>query len=314
MNRLVAGGLLGLLILASLPVGAAEPSALDSPIETLNVEAKIPRQAEVLAFGFGSLWTVNGDRLVRVDPADDSFVEIEVPGGSDLVRGIAIGEDAVWVPDIVSDAVHRVDPATNKVVGRIGVQMTSGAGSIGVGEGAVWVVTQDGIHNYLARFDALTGAEEARIPLPGGGDGVVVDYGSVWVTDAGEDKLYRVDPGTNGIVSTISLHDTPRLLASGEGSVWVLEQGDGSVQRVDGRTGEVIATIEVGLPFERGDIATGGGYVWVSMLGIPVVQIDPRTDRLVRRFTGYEMSDSICFGAGSLWVSGEVIHRVRPPR
>ena len=71
--------------------------------------------------------------------------------------------------------------------------------------------------------------------------------------------------------------------------------------------------VAVSLTKIANDIATGGGYVWVSMFGIPVVQIDPETNTLVRRFTGYEMSHAICFGAGSLWVGGPVIHRIRPP-
>ena len=128
--------------------------------------------------------------------------------------------------------------------------MNDPEGSIGVGEGAIWVVTEEDDHKYLTRFNAGTGAEEAKISLPGG-IGVVVDYGYVWVTDEKEGELYRIDPRTNSIASATPLHGNPRFITSGEGSVWVLNQSDGTVQRVDGRTGEVAATIETGGPGGR---------------------------------------------------------------
>jgi virginiamycin B lyase len=309
----IAALAVGLLLPAGTPARAVEPPAPDSPIEALAIEAEIPRKGDFLGFGFGALWMMSGEKLVRVDPADNGVTDIAVPEGSGVVRGIAVGEGAVWIPDIFGDAIFKVDPAANKVVQSVAASMRDSEGSIGVGEGAIWVVTQDEDRKYLTRFSSSTGAEEARIPLPGSGIGVVVDYGSVWVTDEEGDKLYRIDPRTNAIASATPLRGKPRFVTSGEGSAWVLNQSDGTVQRVDGRTGEVRATIETGRPGGGGDIAAGGGYVWVTMPGMPVAQIDPRTDRLVRRFTGYGMGDAIRFGAGSLWISGPSIYRIRPP-
>jgi DNA-binding beta-propeller fold protein YncE len=99
-------------------------------------------------------------------------------------------------------------------------------------------------------------------------------------------ELYQINPKTNAITSTIPLHRSPRFLASGEGSIWVLTRGDGTVQRIDGQTGKLTATIETGGAGTLGDIATGGGYVWVSLPGTPVAQIDPKTNMLIRKFTG----------------------------
>ena len=100
MNWSMSKGLVILFALVSLSVRAAEPSALESSVETLTVEEKIPREGDFLAFGFGSLWMMSdGDaRLVRVDPADNSVVDIEIPESSGLVRGIGVGENAVSIP------------------------------------------------------------------------------------------------------------------------------------------------------------------------------------------------------------------------
>jgi DNA-binding beta-propeller fold protein YncE len=166
----------------------------------------------------------------------------------------------------------------------------------------------------LTRFNAESGAVQANISLPSGSAGVVVDYGSVWVTGYEKSELYRIDPKTNTITSIIPLHQSPHFLASGEGSIWVLTQGDGTVQRIDGQTGKLTATIETGEAGCCGDIATGGGYVWMSMPGMPVAQIDPKTNTLIRKFMGsFGEHPRLRFGPGSLWVSGTIIRRIQPP-
>jgi DNA-binding beta-propeller fold protein YncE len=165
----------------------------------------------------------------------------------------------------------------------------------------------------LTRFNADSGALEANVSLPSSSAGVAVDYGSVWVTGTEKSELYQIDPKTNTIKSLIRLDRLPRYLASGDGSIWVLTQGANTVQRIDGQTGKLTATIELGWPGHGGDITTGGGYVWVSLTGMPVAQIDPKTNTLIRKFVERSMGDSIRFGAGSLWVSGSSIRRFQPP-
>ena len=49
--------------------------------------------------------------------------------------------------------------------------MFGGQGSIGVGEGAVWVVTAEDRDRTLTRYSASSGAEEAKIALPRPGKG-----------------------------------------------------------------------------------------------------------------------------------------------
>src|SRR5215213_278996 len=132
-----------LFVLVGLPVQAAEPSALESSIETLTIEEKIPRKGDFLGFGFGSLWMMGETGLVRVDPADNSVIDIAIPETSGQVRGVGVGEGAVWVPDIFVDVVFKIDPATNKVVQSITAPMKDHEGSIGIGESAIWVVTEE---------------------------------------------------------------------------------------------------------------------------------------------------------------------------
>lgn len=303
--------LLGLM-LPIISAAANNPPTLENSVDSLTIEAKIGRGGDFLGFGFDSLWMMSGLRLARVDAGDNSVTDIPIEGTRGPYRGIGIGEGAVWVPDSGTQTIYKVDPSANKVVKEISADFYGSEGSIGVGEGAIWVITQEEGDRTLTRFNAASGEVQAKILLPSSGAGVVVDYGWVWVTGIGQHELYQIDPKNNSVVSIIPLHQSPRFIASGEDSIWVLTQ-DGTVQRIDSQTGKVTATIETERAGGGGDVATGGGYVWVSMRGMPVAQIDPTNDTLIRKFMGFGMGDAIRFGAGSLWVSGSFIHRIQPP-
>lgn len=308
LSILVIAWLFGLM-----PAMAAE----ELPVDKLEVQAKIPSGGDFMAFGFDSLWMMSGaEVMVRVNAADNNVTKIKVPGAFGSFRGIAVGEGAVWIPDTSSKTVYKLDPGANGIALKIPVDFFGSEGSIGVGAGAVWIVALgEKLQTVLARFNSKTGAAEANIPLKRGSISAVVDFGSVWVTNSENNELYRIDPKTNSVVSTTALRDRPRFLAAGEGAIWVLNQGDGTVQRIDSVTGKVEATIDT-LPGYRGggDIITGGGHVWVTLKGnYPVVQIDPRTNSTKRQYKGFGMGDAIRNGAGSLWVSGHNIFRIKPP-
>jgi DNA-binding beta-propeller fold protein YncE len=304
------------LIIAWFFVLTPAMSAEELPIDKLEVQAKIPHQGDFIAFGFGSLWMMSGGKMIRVNATDNSVTEIKIAGAVGDYRGIAVGEGAVWVPDSGSKTIYKLDPSTNSVVMQLKAVFYDPEGSIGVGEGGVWIITiGEGSKTVLTRFNSKTGVVEANIPWKEGSIAVVVDFGFVWMTNNEKNELYRIDPETNGVLSTTPLNNRPRFLASGEGAIWVLNQGDGTVQRIDGKTGAVVATIDT-VPGYRGggDIVVGGGYVWVTLKGnLPVIQIDPKTNTMVRKFKGFGMGDAIRYGAGSLWVSGDYIFRIKAP-
>ena len=289
---------------------ALPPDAESTSAESFHIEAEIPKSGGNLAFGFNSLWAVRGASLVRVDAATNTYVSIPLEGATGLFRDLAVGEGSVWIPDVGSRTIYKVDPAENQVVSKISAEMFGSAGSIGVGEGSVWVVT--GTERVLTRFNAVTGKAEARIALPGDSAGVAVDFGSIWVTGYFKGEVYRVDPATNSVVQTTKVGRIPRLVTSAYGSMWVLNWGSGTVERIDPQTGLVTATIAAATPDSCGNLAAGGGYLWVSDSGTPLIQIDP-AKATVHKFRGAGWSRDLRFGAGSIWISGASIKRIQPP-
>ena len=304
--------LLALFVVGVRPAAADE---LDLKTSDLVIEAHINRPAFLTAFGFDSLWAPQNGVLVRVNAADNSFVEIPLPGVPGRYRGVGIGEDAVWIPDVANAVVHKIDPATNSIVLSIPVDLGENYnGSIGVGVGSIWVATQGKGAAWLARFSAETGEAQAQVKLPPSGAGVVFDNGAVWVAGTYKKEVYRVDAATNTLAATIKTGGNPRFLTAAFGSIWVVNEQGGAVHRIDPLTNTVAATIETGVSDGRfGDVTGGDGQIWASFAVAPVVQIDPATNTMVRRFNGSGLGQSIRYGGGSLWLAQLTIDRVRMP-
>jgi hypothetical protein len=159
----------------------------------VHIDATLPRYGNFLEEGFDSLWIVSNGKLARIDFGDNSITDIPIDGSigsGPFGRGMAVGEGAVWVPDVDRKVVYKIGPQTKRVVQRIPADMVGAGGSIGAGEGAIWVITGAG-SNELTRYSTETGAEEAKISLPSRSWAALVAFGAVWVTGTGNDELYR---------------------------------------------------------------------------------------------------------------------------
>ncbi|MBV8903830.1 MAG: hypothetical protein JOZ22_09350, partial [Acidobacteriia bacterium] len=113
----------------------------------------------------------------------------------------------------------------------------------------------------------------------------------------------------NRVTDSIPVGPGPRFQTFGAGSVWTLNQGDGTISRVDTRTNKVIATIEAGIPGSGGEIAFGLGRVWATVFQIPISEIDPANNRVIKQWVG-DGGDSIRAGHGSVWLSNLRAHTI----
>lgn len=138
---------------------------------------------------------------------------------------------------------------------------------------------------------------------------VIFGDGALWVMTPKANTVTRVDARTNAVTDTIPTGPGPRFATYGAGSVWTLNQGDGTISRVDTKTRKVVASIEAGIPGNGGEMAFGLGHVWATMPTIPISEIDPETNKVIRQWTGAG-GDSIRAGLGSVWLSNLSAHNL----
>ena len=223
--------------------------------------------------------------------------------------GLAAGFGSIWVPlcgdrpnveNPAKPALARVDMKSNQVLATIPAGPANSEGGLAAGSEAIWMVTDP--KGTLSRIDPSSNKVTAEIAVAPGSVACVYAEGAVWVSSPERSVVTRVDPEKNVVTDTIAVGPQPRFLTSGAGSIWTLNQGDGTVSRVDISARKLVANIEVGVPGTGGELAFGEGHVWATVFQIPLSEIDPKTNRVVKQWVGAG-GDSVRVGHGSVWLS-----------
>jgi len=232
---------------------------------------------------------------------------IPLPGAGPMT--VAAGR--LWVLKGAGTVV-RVDPATNRVVGKP-LRVPAGAAAIAVAQGALWATSvADGDlgapgKDTVTRIDSASGRTVATIRVPRAPLDLAVTPGAVWVTNAGAggDSVTRIDPKTNrSLGRPVRTGASPQSLAVGGGSLWVANHDERTVTRIDLASGKVVADIPV--PSEPHRVAYGAGAVWVgNWHDNSVSRIDPVTNRVVGSPIpiGSHHAGNLVVGAGGVWVT-----------
>jgi branched-chain amino acid transport system substrate-binding protein len=169
---------------------------------------------------------------------------------------------------------------------------------------------------FVAVVSARSGDVRARLPVGATPAAVAVGHGRVWVLNAGDQTLSRIDPRSHA-AETFAIGATPTDVAAGGGAVWVgsggrlrRAQASGLVAtalaRVDPDTRAPRATIR--LPRARAavshavsdHIAVTPGAVWAIGPDERLLRIDPRTNRVAAAVRGVR-ARAVAAGAGSVW-------------
>jgi len=295
----------------SIPVVQDSVLRLDPTTNTAPADIPVGAEPEAVAFSGGYLWVVNREdhTISRIDPRTDTVLSTQGgltgpcnlaadPGGGvwvtnclappyvvarmsrqgvidetipvpDVPAGVVFGTGDVWVsllpPSHVRGTVVRIDPSPGKIVH-----------AFRVGRGA----------EYLA-FDEVPGGEG----------------GSLWVRNAGEDTVSKIDAGFDQVEATISVGSSPFQVEIGGGFVWVNSRGEGATYEIDPASDRVVGIIQ-GV---RGTMAAFGGTLWVANVDFPTLwRVDMRSGRVVAafdlRFAGF-----LAAGAGSIWMSAPAV-------
>jgi YVTN family beta-propeller protein len=248
-----------------------------------------------------AVWVTNGPKgtVHRLDPRTNTVVAV-VQVGKRPCSGLAAGFGSVWVPNCGDKTLSRVDVKTNQVTATLPIPPSQSEGGVAASPAAVWLVTD--AKGVLSRIDPATNTVAAEIQIAPNSAGVAYGEGAVWVTTPEKNLLTRIDPESNQVTHTIEVGPQPRFLTVGAGSVWTLNQGDGTVSRVDAKTAKLITHIAVGVPGTGGELAFGEGHIWATVFQIPLSEIDPATNQVIKQWFG-PGGDSVRIGHGSIWLS-----------
>jgi virginiamycin B lyase len=234
-------------------------------------------------------------------------IRIATPANEAVPFAMSSSGNSVWVSSFESNAITRISSASSpapsrtilasdfepaegaagalprggKIVARIPIP--EGKGSLAVGEGAVWVFSNDS--SELLRIDPAKNSIVARIEILETSGDAAAGAGAVWISHPATDKVSRVDPATNKVAATIHVGPEPAGLAVSHGAVWVANIGGPSVSRIDPATNRVVRTIRVGPASaccsEHMSVTARDDAVWVEVPNAnTIVRIDPATDQV----------------------------------
>ncbi len=189
---------------------------------------------------------------------------------------------------------------------------------LAAGFGAAWVAGT----GLTYEVDQATGRLVRSIVTPdtnhaGCGSGITAGFGAVWVTYDCR-GVYRIDPRTGRITSSIAVTHAADSIAAAYGFVWVATR-NGDIVRIDPGTNAITgAAIPVGYDALGGQsgpppsivrIVPGAGTLWADTSdGFPAA-IDPVTSAVRPLMLG----NVSAVGAGSVWVPGAELEREELP-
>jgi virginiamycin B lyase len=266
----------------------------------------------------GQAWTTVPGAVIRLDAEGEVTARVPADPGSCLAMDVEFGSLWVGICDEREPRVLRISTTTGKLESTIALprgRQFIPEGSIGAGEGGVWVVAITGAGDKrLLRIDPDRDrvADDLEAPLTVAG--ARAGLGGVWLTDPSNAAVVRIDPQSGLPIAEIPAGVGARFFAVGEGAVWVQNNTDGTVTRIDPATDEALATIPVDESIiNGGDLAVGGGYVWARVSGSLVAQIDPATDTVVARYGAAEGSGSVAADDDAVWITAhdvDAIYRI----
>ena len=218
-------------------VALVDPQS-NSVVDTVQVGAR----PLGVAVGAGSVSVANQDdkTLSRIDAATHDLVRTITLDATPT--GVAVGLGSVWVANGLVGTVVRVDPTTNEPVEPIEVTFRSNAGTVAVGEGAVWAAFGSGEVGRIT-------PSSSKVSLGMAGSSSVRGHGRrgvVWVANAFDHSVSQMNPRTVSVVAPITVGRRPSGVALGDGSLWVSNEADDSVHRIDTVSSSTVATIPVG--------------------------------------------------------------------
>ena len=244
----------------------------------------------LLAETGNALWAVAENTVIRIDPKT-GLVVARIPVEEQKSFIVSASDSAVWVGTLGSFwswvphyTVSKIDPQTNRVTATLPQELSMRSARVTGENDVLWFL--DGWAETLSRLDPTSGQVVASIALgrlshphwP-----AAVGEGAIWVLNAREGNVIRINPETNQVTATIPLPDPanfrpdefygPPQIAGG--AVWVASTSGWSgfgisptlVYAIDPNTNHVVATLNAQTYiYSVGRFALGHDALWIPMI------------------------------------------------
>jgi virginiamycin B lyase len=209
-----------------------EHTLVRADLTTGKIQATIPlgpaNSEGGITVGAGSVWLMTNASgvLSRIDPTSNAVIAtISTPSGSFCPL---FADGFVWITSTENNVLSKVDPGTNKTILQIPVGkkprfLTHGADSI-------WTLNQgDGT---ITRVSTKTNIRLTDIAanIPGPGGEITFGFGSVWATIA-KKPITRIDAATS-IITSQWVGAGGDSIRTGFGSIWLTDYDDGKIWRL----------------------------------------------------------------------------------
>lgn len=311
-----------LMTLASIRTTSSGALTRTSSLSATQIKAirAATKASGKIAIRVGSGSTRKCGAFVFVKPivvAPPAAVTATIPVGV-FPHSVAIDPTGVWVTNAGDRSLSRIDPATNTVLSVLAVNLPGNTIPVSVasGFGSLWVSFESYDDTYttnvagmVQRLDPVSGMlVGAAIPVGREPTVIVASPEAIWVSNATDGTVSRIDPVLGQVAATITVTGRPFGMSAGFGSVWVANEADGKVSRIDVLTNQVVATIPTQFSSAEG-VAVGAGSVWVSNFGTAkqpdgtISRIDPVTNQVVAVIPVGTNPGFLAFGGGYVWVA-----------
>jgi streptogramin lyase len=188
-----------------------------------------------VAAGHGSVWVTGGLGVRKIDLATGTRYGVVYGKCYD----VAIGDDAIWVGDIQSNQLLKINPETRKVVAT--VKLEGRPSEMAYGQGTVWVILSD--KNEVVGVDPNSDQVVTTLSSNAFIHGLTVDLNRIWHTHP--TALVYYEPASSGSGS-FSLSNPPARIEYYAGSLWVASPNEGLVTRINPEDQSVISVIDLG--------------------------------------------------------------------
>jgi len=216
-----------------------------------------------------------------------------------------------WDPPVTSEPHHAVQPAPgpepDRGRSRVRALAVVTAVVLGLAGGATLPVAEAPVAAAAVPANALSELDEsgrvvASVLVGTNPTAVVAGGGAIWVLNAGDSTVQRINPSTHTVEQTIEVGQDPRGMAITGDDLWVTNSADRTVTRINIDNNEPVADIDVGTRPDA--IAAGPAGLWVANSGDNTIQrIDTESGQPGRPVYVDDGPDGLAVDETSVWVA-----------